>query len=162
MKRFYAIATCYTKDRKDRARVKVALVQDEKPTEAQMTKALKKKANEYFVTANRLQSKASTVKYDIPIIEIPWVPDAPVGSTSMRHWLIELTIVCHDLKLSDSPKAVVAWPEEPTGRILGQMADTLICDSIMHSCDDPHVFLMYTEILSEKVTETTLDVSYPK
>ena len=34
------------------------------------------------------------------------------------HWAVSAYIVCHDIKVAGYANGIVAWPEEPAGRVL--------------------------------------------
>lgn len=64
-------------------------------------------------------------------------PPAPPADRPLRNWLIEVEFVCPSVQFGMTLDAVFAWPDEPTGSVLGAMTHVMMADALSIRGDGP-------------------------
>ncbi len=129
----------------------------EKPTRQQLTEMFAEDAKQQRAARNEPARDPGLVSV-IRLFELPAVPHAPDAGEATPHWLLEVNMVCHDVKFGCSAEAVFVWPEEPRGTVLEQMTQVLVADMLALRGSEPD-YAEVTEVVSRKVSRTAAPVT---
>jgi hypothetical protein len=95
------------------------------------------------------------------LFEWPDPPSPPQGDPRpLKHWRIELSFVCHDVKFGADCEGVFAWPEEPADAVLHEMQRLLIAETLSRRGDGPS-YAEYSDIVRCAVAQTEAPLTHP-